>query len=206
MTIDMAQRIEKFLSPITTATTKVNNTINGALYNTPTMGTDSYNTSIASVPPQVQAVPLYQFFDDPNKPPNPLNYKLASRLSWFGINDSQEYLKAANTPFKRSLIRLLGGIFLNKQDSEYLKYHISAWACQADLMRTGADLQTARLMQISGAGDVSTLSRYASIIDKGALYAAMGANALQYGYHMPTFKAVSQYIDTARTLQPVIRW
>ena len=73
-------------------------------------------------------------------------------------------------------------------------------------MRTGADLSTARLMQVSGAGDVVSLSRYRNGLDKGIFYAAMAANAIQYGYHMPSQSAVSQLIDRAANTQPEVRW
>ncbi|GIW21774.1 MAG: hypothetical protein KatS3mg068_0781 [Candidatus Sericytochromatia bacterium] len=39
---------------------------------------------------------------------------------------------------------------------------------------------------------------YANPIDKGALYAAMGANAMQYGFYMPNFGALSSAIDKAK--------
>lgn len=196
--------IQKTLAPVETAANKVN----GAMYGTPAtpaMGTDAYQSS--AVAPAAAKVPLYQFFDDRMRPPHRLDSKIASRLSMIGVNDSADFLKVANTPFKRTMISYLAaGLFLGKQDRQYANYQISAWAGQADLMRTGADLSTARLLQVSGAGDVANLSRYRGGIDKGAFYAAMAANAIQYGYHMPTFNTVSQLIDRSANLQPEIRW
>lgn len=200
-----ALKIQQALAPIE----KAANQVNAAMYGTtPTMATDSYTATTATAP--TQKVPLHQFFDDQMRPPHPLDYKIANRLSWVGITDSEKFLKAADTPFKRKLISYLaGGIFLNKQDRQYVDYQIAAWAGQADLMRIpGVDLQMARLMQISGAGDVPTLARYNGGfgLDKGAFYAAMAANAVQYGYWMPNFTSVSAAIDRARTLPPRIRW
>lgn len=200
----VALKIQQTLAPIQTAANKVNTGMNSAM--TTAMGGDTYTASNASAP--VQKIPLYQFFDDYNRPPNPLDHKLARRLSIFGINDSQEFLEAASTPFKRKMISYLGGVFLNSRDRQYLDYQIAAWAGQADLMRTGVDLQTARLMQVSGAGDVATLSRYSGLggLDKGMLYGAMAANALQYGYFMPSFGVVSSAVERSKTLAPVIWW
>jgi len=196
--------IQKTLAPIETAA----NQVNGAMYGSPTptaMGTDAYQSS--AVAPATTKVPLYQFFDDRMRPPHRLDGKIASRLSIIGVNDSADFLKVANTPFKRKMISYLAaGLFLNKQDRQYADYQISAWAGQADLMRTGADLSTARLMQVSGAGDVVSLSRYRGGLDKGIFYAAMAANAIQYGYHMPSQSAVSQLIDRAANTQPEVRW
>ncbi|HEY9841526.1 MAG: hypothetical protein ACAI44_11240 [Candidatus Sericytochromatia bacterium] len=195
-----AVKIQQFLAPIE----KAAGSVNTAMY-TGMGGTDTYQAN--SLPVTPTKVPLYQFFDDPMRPPNPLTYKIANRLSWVGINNSEDFLKAASSPFKRTMMSYLaGGLFLNSQDRNYVNYQIGAWAGQADLMRTGADLPTARLMQISGAGDVALLSRYRNQIDKGVFYAAMSANALQYGYWMPSFSVVSQMVDRAANTPPVIRW
>ena len=200
-----AAKIQNALAPITQAA----NSVNTAIYGAPpsAMGTnDSYQGTYTAPTPGAK-VPLYQFFDDTMRPPHPLNYKIANRLSIIGVNDSESFLKVANTPFKRKMISYLGaGLFLNKQDRQYVDYQLSAWAGQADIMRAGADLQTARLAQVSGAGDVSIMSRYRNPVDKGVLYAAMAANALQYGYHMPSFGQVSQLIDAAAQTPPVVRW
>lgn len=198
-----AARIQQFLAPVE----KAANNVNQAMYQgmNPGMTADAYQAN--SLPVTVQKVPLQQFFDDTMRPPHPLNYKIANRLAMVGITDSQKFLKAADTPFKRTMMSYLaGGLFLGKQEREYVKYQLGAWAGQADLMRTGTDLPTARLMQVSGAGDIPTLARYGNGIDKGALYAAMAANAIQYGYHMPPMGAVSAAVEKARTLPPQIRW
>jgi hypothetical protein len=199
-----ALKIQQVLAPVEKAATQVTT----AMYGSPTMGADSY-AATTSTPP-AQAIPLYQFFDDRMRPPNPIDYKIANRLSWVGITDSTKFLKAANTPFKRTMMSYLAaGLFLNKQDRQYADYQISAWAGQADLMRVpGVDLTTARLMQTSGAGDVPTLARYTGGfgLDKGAFYAAMAANAVQYGYWMPNFSTVSAAIDRSKTVAPEIRW
>ena len=200
-----ANRIQQALAPITNAA----NSVNTAMYGAPpsAMATnDAYTGNSAPVTPGVK-VPLFQFFDDTMRPPHALNYKIANRLNLVGINDSESFLKVANTPFKRKMVSYLAaGVFLNKQDRQYADYQISAWAGQADLMRAGADLQTARLAQVSGAGDVSMLSRYRNPVDKGVMYAALAANALQYGYHMPSFSQVSQLIDSASQTPPTVRW
>ncbi|PKL76933.1 MAG: hypothetical protein CVV27_07760 [Candidatus Melainabacteria bacterium HGW-Melainabacteria-1] len=196
--------IQKTLAPVE----KAGNTINTAMATGMTQamgGSDTYQAN--SLPATPNKVHLYQLFDDPMRPPNPLDYKIANRLGWVGINDSAEFLKAADTPFKRKMISYLaGGLFLNRQDRQYVDYQITAWAGQSDLMRAGADLGTARLLQVSGAGDVALLSRYRNPVDKGVFYAAMSANAIQYGYWMPSFSVVSQMIDRAANTPPVIRW
>ena len=151
-----ANWIQKTLAPVETAATQFNTAMYGGT--TAMSGTDTYQGAAAPTP--AQKVPLYEFFNDTMRPPNPLDFKLANRLSWVGINDSESFLKAASTPFKRKMISYLaGGLFLGKQDRQYVDYQIAAWAGQADLMRTGADMRTARLMQVSGAGDVSMLAR-----------------------------------------------
>lgn len=195
-----ANWIQKTLAPIENAGNKVNTAMYSAMG-----GTDTYQANAIPVAPT--KVPMYHLVNDTMRPPNPLDFKIANRLSWVGINDSESFLKAANTPFKRTMISYLaGGLFLNKQDRQYANYQIGAWAGQADLMRTGADLSTARLMQVSGAGDVAMLSRYRNPIDKGVFYAAMAANAIQYGYFMPSHSVVSQMVDRAATTPPQIRW
>ncbi len=200
-----ALKIQQALSPIEKAATQ----LNSAMYGAPAMATDAY-TGTTPAPAPVQKVPLRQFFDDHMRPPHPLDFKIANRLSWVGITDSEKFLNAADTPFKRKMISYLaGGVFLNKQDRQYVDYQIAAWAGQADLMRVGGvDMTTARLMQTSGAGDVPTLARYAGGfgLDKGAFYAAMAANAVQYGYWMPNFSSVSAAIDRAKTVPPQVRW
>lgn len=195
-----AVRIQQALAPIEKAANNVNTAMYSAMG-----GTDTYQAN--SIPAAPVKVPMYTLVNDTMRPPNPLDFKIANRLSWVGITDSESFLKAASSPFKRTMISYLaGGLFLNKQDRQYVNYQIGAWAGQADLMRSGADLGTARLMQVSGAGDVGMLSRYRNPIDKGVFYAAMSANAIQYGYWMPSFSTVSQMIDRASTTAPVIRW
>lgn len=197
-----ALKIQQALAPVQSAATNVNT----AMVQGTTMASDSYSPSTMTQPVS-QKVPLYHFFDDPMKPPHPLNQKIADRLSWIGVNDSESFLKVANTPFKRKLISYLGaGLFIGKADRQYVDYQLSAWAGQSDLMRTGADLKTARLLQMSGAGDTGMLSRYSNVVDRGALYAAMSANALQYGYWMPPFDTVSSLVEKSRGLPPVVRW
>lgn len=198
-----ASWIQKTLAPVEKAANSVNTAMATGM--TTAMGGDTYTAN--SIPAAPVKVPMYNLVNDNMRPPHPLDFKIANRLSWVGINDSESFLKAADTPFKRKMISYLaGGLFLGKQDRQYVDYQIGAWAGQADLMRSGADLTTARLMQVSGAGDVAMLSRYRNPIDKGVFYAAMSANALQYGYYMPSFSVVSQMVDRAANTAPVIRW
>lgn len=135
--------------------------------------------------------------------PNPLENKFADRLAWFGINDSQEFLKAASSPFKRSMMSFLVGF---GNDRQYIKGKINEWAGQADILRTGVSVNDARLMQLSGVRDVGAMTMYANPIDKGALYAAMGANAMQYGFYMPSMGTVSSAVDRAKSIPPTITW
>lgn len=194
-----AVKIQQFLAPAEKAANQVTTAMYGG------MATDAYQAN--SLPTTPTKVPMYSLVNDNMRPPNPLDFKIANRLSWVGITDSESFLKAADTPFKRKMISYLaGGLFLNRQDRQYVDYQIGAWAGQADLMRLGADLGTARLMQVSGAGDVAMLSRYRGLADKPIFYGAMAANAIQYGYWMPSQSAVAQLIDKAATTAPVIRW
>lgn len=206
LTNSTAIKINQALQPVQNAANQVNTAMYGGSATPSAMSTnDTYQASTAAT--SAQKVPLRQFFDDPMRPPHPLTFKIADRLSWIGVDTSDEFLKVANTPFKRKLMSYLaGGLFLSKQDRQFVDYEIASWAGQADLMRTGADLTTARLMQTSGAGDVAMLSRYRNPVDKGVFYAAMSANALQYGYHMPPFSQVSQLIDRSATVAPEISW
>lgn len=191
------------ITPSTTPTTSVTPTAATSVQ--PTIASDQWQATAAAMP-NAQNVPLYYLFNDPARPPHPLNQKLLQRLNWFGIDTSEEYLKAASTPFKRSMISMLAGVFLAENDRKYIKYQINAWASQADLLRTGSDLNTTRLMQVSGVIDTPTLARYGNPIDKGVLYAAMAANSLQYGYHMPSFGEVSSAVERAKLLPPKVYW
>lgn len=200
VTNSTAVKIQQALQPVQNAA----NQVNTAMYNA-MAGGDTYQAN--ALPAQPQKVSMRQLVDDNMRPPHPIDFKIANRLSWIGINDSESFLKVANTPFKRTLISYLGaGLFLNSQDRQHANYQIAAWTGQADLMRAGADLPTARLLQVSGAGDSAMLARYRNPIDKGVLYAAMSANALQYGYWMPPFQQVSQMIDRAGSTPPSVRW
>jgi hypothetical protein len=174
----------------------LNNALNG-------MPTDQYvaGSTVANPSGKVELKKL--FAENGQYWPNPLENRFADRLAWFGINDSQEFLKAANTPFKRSMMSFLVGF---GNDRKYIRQKIDQWAGQADLVRTGASVNDAKLMQISGVKDSLHLSMYSNPIDKGALYAAMGANAMQYGFYMPSLGALSSSIDKAKTLPPIIRW
>ncbi|RYX98822.1 hypothetical protein EON78_04360 [bacterium] len=129
--------------------------------------------------------------------------KFADRLSWFGIKDSESFVKAASTPFKRNLMSFLVGF---GNDRQYIKGKINEWAGQADMMRTGVSLNDARLMQLTGVRDAGHMQQYGNPIDKGALYAAMGANAMQYGFYMPSMGTISTAIDKSRTMAPIINW
>jgi len=203
LTNPTAVKIQQALQPVQNAANQVNTTMHQGV--TTAMGGDTYQTN--SIPAQPMKVSMQQLVNDHMRPPHPIDFKIANRLSWVGINDSESFLKVANTPFKRKMVSYLGaGLFLNKQDRQYADYQIAAWAGQADLMRAGAELPTARLLQVSGAGDAAMLARYRNPIDKGVLYAAMSANALQYGYWMPPFQQVSQMIDRAGSVPPTIRW
>lgn len=135
--------------------------------------------------------------------PNPLEMKFADRLAWFGINDSQEFAKAASTPFKRSLMSFLVGF---GNDRQYIRGKVDQWAGQADIIRTGVSPNDAKLLQLTGVRDAAHLSTYGNPIDKGALYTAMGVNSMQYGFYMPSMGVVSSAIERAKTMPPVVRW
>jgi len=174
----------------------LNNALNG-------MPTDQYvpGSTVANPTGKVELKKL--FAENGQYWPNPLENRFADRLAWFGIDDSQEFLKAANTPFKRSLMSFLVGF---GNDRKYIRQKIDQWVGQADLVRTGVSVNDAKLMQISGVKDSLHLSMYGNPIDKGALYAAMGANAMQYGFYMPSMGTLSSAIEKSKTLQPIVRW
>ncbi len=176
------------------------NGLNNALNGYPT---DQY-TPGSTAPPVNGKVELKALFTSHAQyMPNPLENKFADRLAWFGINDSQEFLKASSSPFKRSMMSFLVGF---GNDRQYIKGKVNEWAGQADLLRTGVSLNDARLMQLSGVRDVGHMTQYSNPIDKGALYAAMGANAMQYGFYMPSMGTVSSAIEQSRNIAPIIKW
>lgn len=176
------------------------NGLNNALNGFPT---DQY-TPASITPPANGKIELKSLFTGHAQyQPNPLENKFADRLSWFGIKDSESFVKAASTPFKRNLMSFLVGF---GNDRQYIKGKINEWAGQADIMRTGVSLNDARLMQLTGVRDAGHMQQYGSPIDKGALYAAMGANAMQYGFYMPSMGTISTAIDKSRTMAPIINW
>lgn len=174
----------------------LNNALNG-------MPTDTYSPASVTPPVDGKVSTKTLFTNHGQYMPNPIENKFADRLAWFGINDSKEFVSAASSPFKRSLMSYLVGF---GSDRQYIRGKIDQWAGQADMVRTGVTLNDARLMQISGVRDVGHLTMYANPIDKGALYTAMGANAMQYGFYMPSMNVVSTAVNNAMTLQPIIRW
>lgn len=176
------------------------NGLNNALNGYPT---DQYNPATTVAPPSGKITTRELFTESTMYQPNPLESKFADRLSWFGISDSQKFVSAASSPFKRTMMSYLVGF---GNDRQYIRQKIDQWAGQADLMRAGTSLNDAKLLQASGVGDVAQLAVYGNPIDKGALYARMGAVALQSGLYMPNFGAVSSAVDRARTIPPVIRW
>lgn len=174
----------------------LNNALNG-------MPTDQYVPGSTTGNPSGKVETKKLFAENGQYWPNPLENKFADRLAWFGIDNSEEFLKAASTPFKRSMMSFLVGF---GNDRKYIRQKVDQWAGQADLVRTGASVNDAKLMQVSGVKDSLHLSMYSNPIDKGALYAAMGANAMQYGFYMPNMGALSSSIEKAKTLAPVVRW
>lgn len=177
------------------------NGLNNALNGYPT---DTYTPGSTTAPVNGKIELKALFTGHAQYMPNPLENKFADRLGWFGINDSQEFVKAASSPFKRTMMSFLVGF---GNDRQYIKGKINEWAGQADIIRAGGvSLNDARLMQLSGVRDGAALTMYANPIDKGALYAAMGANAMQYGFYMPSMGVVSSAVDKAKTVPPVIRW
>ena len=176
------------------------NGLNNALNGYPT---DQYTPGSTAVPVNGKIELKSLFTAHAQYMPNPLENKFADRLAWFGINDSQEFAKAASTPFKRTMISFLAGF---GNDRQYIKGKINEWAGQADILKTGVSLNDARLMQLTGVRDVGHMTQYSNPIDKGALYAAMGANAMQYGFQMPSMGTVSSAIEKSRNIAPTIRW
>jgi hypothetical protein len=175
----------------------LNNALNG-------MPTDTYTpgSTMANPSGKVDLKPL--FASNGQYWPNPLENKFADRLSWFGIKDSQEFVEAASTPFKRSLMSFLVGF---GNDRTYIRQKIDQWTAEADLVRTGASLNDAKLMHMTGAIDSTYLGyAYGNPINRSGFYAAMGANAMQYGFMMPSMGAVTAAVERAKTLPPIVRW
>ena len=98
-----AAKIQNALAPITQAANSVNTAMYGAPPTSAMSTNDSYQGTYTAPTPGAK-VPLHQFFDDTMRPPHPLNYKIANRLSIIGVNDSESFLKVANTPFKRKSV------------------------------------------------------------------------------------------------------
>lgn len=177
------------------------NGLNNALNGYPT---DSYTAQSTIVPVNGKVSTKELFSEHTMNFPNPLENKFADRLAWFGIKDSQEFVSAASSPFKRSMMSFLVGF---GNDRQYIRQKIDQWAGQADMVRAGVSTNDAKLLQAAGVRDVMQLGSLAgNPIAKGALYTQMGGIAMQYGFHFPNFGAVSSAIDRARTIPPVITW
>ena len=152
------------------------------------------------------AIPMNYLANDYRLPVNYAAQRIERRLSAVGIHTSADLLRAANTPFKRSLLSSVAAMFDRNVNKTLASQWITYWLGEADLLRTGMQLDTARLLQRSGIMDVPSLARYMSPFDQMALYGTLATNAIRFGYRMPTWGELTQSIAACRTLPYAIRW
>ncbi|MBC7541554.1 MAG: hypothetical protein H7338_02365 [Candidatus Sericytochromatia bacterium] len=152
------------------------------------------------------AIPLQYMANDWRLPVNYVAQRISRRLEGLGIHNSQDLIRRANTPFKRSLLAAMSAAFDKTVTKQLAGQWINYWLGEADMLRTGMQLDTARLLQRSGINDVPSLARYISPFDRLALYGTLTTNAIRFGYRMPSWGELSQACDAARALPYAIRW
>jgi hypothetical protein len=152
------------------------------------------------------AVPMTFLANDWRLPVNPVVQRMESRLSGLGVHTSDDLLRRANTPFKRNFLASMCTIFDRPVTKTLAHQWINYWLGEADLLRTGMQVDTARLLQRSGITDVPSLARYMSPFDRLALYGTLTTNAIRFGYRMPSWGELSSACDAARSLPYAIRW
>jgi hypothetical protein len=152
------------------------------------------------------ALPLNYLANDWRQPVNYVALRIERKLNSLGINNTQELLKAAATPWKRSVLASMVAAFDRQVNKGMATQWINYWLGQADLLRTGMQLDTARLLQRSGINDVPSLARYWAPFDRLALYGTLTTNAVRFGYRMPSWGEFSASLDAARSLPWSVRW
>lgn len=152
------------------------------------------------------ALPINYLANDWRLPVNYVALRVERRLNGLGIHSTQDLLRAASTPWKRSVLATMVASFDRQVTKGMAKSWINYWLGQSDLLRTGMQLDTARLLQRSGINDVPSLARYWSPFDRLALYSTLTANAVRFGYRMPSWGEFSMSLDAARSLPWAIRW
>ena len=129
-------------------------------------------------------------------------YKISSM-----INRSDELLKWGSTPFKRKILSRLVDFWTNGQHRDFINRMIPLWVGQADLVRTGLDINTIRLLTAVGVLDVPSLAiQGGDILGPFSLWAKLSTAALQYRTPVPNYQTLIAGIQKARTLPPLIRW
>jgi hypothetical protein len=152
------------------------------------------------------ALPLNYLANDWRLPVNYVALRIERKLNSLGVHNTQDLLKRANTPFKRSMLATMVASFDRQVDKNMATQWINYWLGQSDLLRTGMQIDTARLLQRSGINDVPSLARYWAPFDRLALYGTLTTNALRFGYRMPSWGEFSASLDAARSLPWAVRW
>jgi hypothetical protein len=152
------------------------------------------------------ALPLNYLANDWRQPVNYIALRIERKLGGLGINNTQELLRSAGTPWKRTVLATMVASFDRQVDKNMARQWINHWLGQADLLRTGMQLDTARLLQRSGVMDVPSLARYWAPFDRLALYTTLTTNAIRFGYRMPSWGEFSASLDAARSLPWSVRW
>jgi hypothetical protein len=152
------------------------------------------------------ALPLNYLANDWRLPVNYVALRIERKLNSLGINNTQELLRAASTPWKRAVLSTMVASFDRQVTKTLATQWINYWLGQSDLLRTGMQLDTARLLQRSGISDVPTLARYWAPFDRLALYTTLTTNAIRFGYRMPSWGEFSMSLDAARSLPWSVRW
>ena len=152
------------------------------------------------------ATPVMAMANDYRQPVNYLAIRIAQKLDSLGVRTADDLLRRADTPFKRATLTTMLAAFDSSITKPMATAWVNYWVGQADLMRTGMSLDTARLMQKVGITDGFQLSRYAYPMDRMSLYGALSNAAIYSGYRMPMWQEFSLACDNAQRLPLAVRW
>jgi len=121
--------------------------------------------------------------------------------SW-GIDTAKEFLMAGKSPTRRWLLRLkLEGLFAPKN----FKYQVLFWVEQADLLRvSGIDREMAWLLAANGITSVPDLARRTNSFEQIALLTSLKLMAFQNGFDQPSSSDLENWVNEAKTLEPII--
>lgn len=118
-----------------------------------------------------------------------------------GIKTAYDFLQAGRSPWRRWTLKLkLEGLFAPKGFNQQILF----WVEQADLLRvSGISKDQAWLLVANGITSVPDLGRR-NVIELGALFISLKAQAFQYGMDAPSFDELKAWTEEARGMQPVI--